>query len=197
MHAVEVQYNGATICTVGAANAVMFSADISMFVEGPEAAMLNVRGMNDLGNDRTSHTGWIDELDISNGDRLVFRFVDVLAASPPEREVASDSEEHLTEQLWYETQLRENPMNPRELKRDFPNTSLQLSFPGAAPVIATLEGDREFISFQLMWNQWRPERCRVSLSSFSQQEALARAGSKEWLQGNLKVGEECIVKVSR
>ncbi len=196
MHAVEVQYNGDTICTVGAANALMVSADVSMFVEGPEAATLHVSGMNDLGDDRTSHTGWIDELDMSNGDRLVFRFVDVPVASPPKREVASDSEEYLTEQQWYQQQLRDNPMKPKRLKRDFPNASLQLSFPGAAPVVATLEGDREFISLKILWDKWRPERCRVSLSSFSQQEALSRTGRNEWFQGNLKVGEECIVKIS-
>lgn len=195
MHAVEVQYNGDTMCTVGAANALMVSADVGMFIEGPEAATLHVSGMNDLGDDRTSHTDWIDELDMSNGDRLVFRFVDVPAVSPPKREMASDSDEHLTEQQLYQQHLRDNPMKPRQLKRDFPDASLQLSVAGAVPVVATLEGDREFISLKILWDKWRPERCRVSLSSFSQQEALSRTGRKEWFQGYLNVGEECVVKI--
>ncbi len=195
MHAVEVQYNGTTVCTAGAANALMVSADVSMFIEGPEAAILRVAGMNDLGDDRTSHTEWIDELSMSDGDRLVFRFVDVLAVSPPKQEVANDSDEHLTGQQLYQQQLRDNPMTPRQLKRDFPNASLQLALPGAAPVVATLEGDREFISLKMLWDKWSPDRCRVSLSSFSQQEAFSRTGRKEWFQGFLKVGEECVVTI--
>lgn len=195
MRAIEVQHNGTAICTVGSPNALMFSAGISMSVEGSSAATLGLSGMNDLGNDRTSHTGWIDELALSHGDLLAFRFVDTLAATPPARETASDSEEHLAEQQWYKNQMQENPMEPRELKRHFPNATLQLSLPRIEPVVATLEGSREFISLRLLWNQWRPECCRVSLSSFSQREARARAGSKEWFQGSLQIGEECVVKI--
>ena len=195
MHAIEIQRNGVTLAVIGAPNALMLAADVGIMVEGPDAGTLDLRGMNDLGGDRKSHTNWVDESALSSGDVLLFRFIEAESATPPLREVAEDSEESVAERQWYEEQTQSLPMAPRELERRLPNATLELSCPGREPITATLEGGREFISLHLLWNQWRRERCRLSLSSFSQQEALSRAGSKEWFQGYLLLGEQCVVKI--
>jgi hypothetical protein len=194
MHALEVQRNGVTLAVVGASNALMFSADISATVE-EEAATIDVRGMLDLGSERRSHVSWLALEPLRIGDLLSFRFFESETVTVPVEEVATDSEEHLTGQAEYEELLRSNPMVPRQLDINQPNATLQLRVAGDRQVIATLEAGREFIAFRILWNQWRPERCRLSLSSFSQQEALDRTGSREWFQGTLRVGEQCAVKV--
>ena len=194
MHALEVQCNGVTLAVAGARNALMFSADISSMIE-EEAATIDIRGMIDLGNERKSHVSWLELAPLRIGDLLSFRFFESEFVTAPLKEVATDSEEHIAGQAEYEELLKSNPMVPRQVDIKQPNASLQLSIVGSEQVTATLESGREFISFHVLWDQWRPARCRLSLSSFSQQEALARTGGKEWFQGALKVGEQCAVKV--
>jgi hypothetical protein len=194
MHALEIQRNGVTLAVVGARNALMFSADINSTID-EEAATIDIRGMIDLGNERKSHVSWLELAPLRIGDLLSFRFFESEVVTAPLKEVATDSEEHIAGQAEYQELLKSSPMVPRQLDLRQPNAALELSIAGSEQVTATLEGGREFISFRVLWNQWRPERCRLSLSSFSQQEALARTGGKEWFQGALKAGEQCAVKV--
>ena len=194
MRAIEVQRNGETLAVVGAPNALMFSADISMCIE-EEAATIDMRGMNDLGNGRQSHTSWLELAPLGLGDVLTFRFIETENVTAPVTDTASDSEEHIEAQAEYEEQLKTNPLTPRELELIQPNAALQLSVINGETITATLEGGREFLAFRTLWNQWSPERCRISLSSFSQSEALARSGAKEWFQGVMKIGEQCSVKI--
>jgi hypothetical protein len=194
MRALEIQRNGIMLAVVGASKAIMFTARISsMIVE--EAATIDVRGMINLGDERESHVNWLELLPLNRGDLLSFRFIDSEVITPPISEVATDSEKHILEQEQYEERLKFNPPVPRSIIAIQPNASLQLSIMGSQQITATLEGGREFISFSILWNQWRPEHCRISFSSFSQQETLERSGGKEWFQGLLKAGEKCTVKI--
>jgi hypothetical protein len=195
MHTVEILRNDEVLCKAGAANAAMLSAHISVSVQDHELGTLSVSGMNDLGGERQSHTYWLDELALVGGDALTLRFAEENAADPPVREIATDSEEHLKSQEWYEQQLKEHPLVAQTLSRIQPNAKLRLLFPGELGIVATLEEEREFISFSLTWNRWRPEYCRITMSSFSQQEALARTGGKKWFEGKLKPGESCVVEI--
>lgn len=195
MHAIEIERNGVPVCVVGAPNAITFSVDVDLQIEGPAAGMLHAMGMNDLGNDRQSHTSWIEELVLAVSDTISFRFGEHNEATPPAREVATDSDENLADQRWYDEQRRENPLVPTTIPRNLPTATLEVFLPNATPIVATFEGEREFISFRVFWDRWRPERCRVSLSSFSQQEALARVGRKEWFAGYLQYGEQCAAKI--
>jgi hypothetical protein len=194
MHALEVQRNGKTLVVVGASNALMFSANVSSTVE-EEAATIDIRGMIDLGRDRQSHVDWLELEQLRIGDVLSFRFFETEVVTAPLQEVATDSAEHVAGQAEYEELLKSNPIVPRQLDVKQPGASLQLTIAGSEQVTATLESGREFIAFRTLWNRWNPERCRISLSSFSQQEALSRTGGKEWFQGALRVGEQCVVKV--
>jgi hypothetical protein len=194
MHALEVQRNGATLVVVGASNALMFSADVSATLE-EEAARIDIRGMIDLGNDRQSHANWLELEPLQIGDVLSFRFFQSEVVTAPLQEVATDSEQHIAGQAQYEELLKSTPMVPRQLDIKQPRPSLQLSIAGSEGVTAILESGREFIAFRTLWNRWSPERCRVSLSSFSQQEALSRTGGRRWFEGVLEVGQRCAVKV--
>jgi len=194
MYALEIQRNGITLAVVGASNALMFSADISATIE-EEGATIDVRGMLDLGSERKSHVTWLALEPLRIGDLLNFRFFESDIANAPVEEMATDSEEHINRQAEYEALLKSNPMVPGKLDIKQPNATLQLRAADGPEIIATLESGREFIAFRVLWNQWRPECCRLSLRSFSQQEALARSGSSEWFQGTLKVGEQCAVRI--
>ena len=194
MRALEIKRNGATLAIIGAPNALMFSADIAASIQD-EAATLDIRGMNELDNERQSHTTWLELDQLDDGDRVEFSFVEVESATPPMEEVATDSPEHQSSQAEYEAQLQTEPLVPRELEQRRPDAALRLRMEGHEQIVATLESGREFLSCRFLWNRWRPERCRVSLSSFSQKEALARSGSREWFSGALSLGESCVVEV--
>ena len=194
MHALEIRRNGVTVAVVGASNALMFSADIAASIQD-ETATLDIRGMNELGNERQSHTVWLELEPLAEGDKIELSFVEVAAATPPKEEVATDSPEYQAGQAEYEAQLQAEPLAPRVLEQRRPDAGLRLTVPGHDGIVATLESGQEFLSCRFLWNRWRPEQCRVSLSSFSQEEAIARSGSREWFNGVLSPGEKCVVKV--
>jgi len=194
MHALEVQRNGETLAVVGASNALMFAAHVNAAIE-EAGATLDLRGMLDLGDERTSHVSWLQLSQLQRGDLLNFRFFESEVVSSPRDEVATDSEEHIAEQAEFEEELKSNPPAPRYIEARQPDVTLLLNISGNEPITATLESGRQFIAFRVLWNQWSPERCRLSLSSFSQQEGLARTGGKDWFQGTLEVGDQCAVKI--
>lgn len=172
----------------------MFSADISVSIEEPEAT-LDVRGMNDLGDDRHSHTTWVELSPLAAGERIAFEFVETQLASPPSEELPTDSAEYTVRQEEYENNMKAEPLGVREMDCKNPNASVALVLANGEQVIASLESGREFLTFRLNWDQWRPERCRVSLSTFSHEEALARTGGRNWYDGVLALGESCVVEV--
>ena len=179
---------------MGAPNALMFDARISASIEDTEVT-LEVHGMNDFGSNRQSHTTWLELAPLERGDVIGFRFTESEQATRPTLEVASDSEEHLIEQAKYEKALVSQSLAPRQLDHKNPHASLKLFLKDQPTFTAVLESGREYLSFSTLWNQWHPERCRVSLSSYSQAEAIARSGTREWFNGYLYLGDECSVEV--
>jgi len=114
---------------------------------------------------------------------------------PPASEVTTDAVQYLAEQEQYQGEVAKGMFEPGEVVRTWAGGSLTVCVPGASPIVATFEGDRQFITLSLSWNRWRPEVCRYSLSSFSQAEAVARTGSKEWVEGRLQLEERCQVSL--
>lgn len=195
MHALRIKLNDATLAVVGVSNGVMFSARINAAIMDEDAATIDVRGMITLGDDRNAHVTWAELLPLNKGDVLKFHFIDSQGVTPPITEVATDSKEYITAQNEYDELLKSNPLTPRQVTALQPDAALQLSIKDKLDVAATLESGREFISFSVDWNKWRADHCRVSLTSFSQHEALARNGGREWFKGTITLGEECKVKV--
>jgi hypothetical protein len=194
MHALAIKRSGKPVLVVGAPNALMFSADIATSVEDPEVT-LDVRGMNDLGNERQSHTTWLELSPVSVGDQIEFQFIEAESFTPAEKEEATDSPEYVASRAEYEKKLEAEPLVPRPLEPRNPNACLSLVLPGRERIVAVLESGREFLTCRFVWSRWRPERCRVSLSSFSQQEALAHTGGRDWYSGVLGLGESYVVEV--
>ena len=194
MKALEIKRNGTLLAVVGTPNALMFTINIFVSVE-EHGGKLDIRGMNDLGNDRTSHTTWLELDSMNYGEILEIRFVETEISTVPVCEIATDAEEFIANQVEYEQQCLSEPFVPRLLAQKQPNASLKLTFADRQLIVATFESGREFLSCRFFWSQWNSECCRVSLSSFSQQEALARMGSREWYSGVLQQGESCVVEV--
>jgi hypothetical protein len=195
MRAIEILRNGSMLCVAGTASASLLSVHVNLFIEEPHFGTLRVSGMNELENERSSHTYWLEDESLGENDRLTIRFTESDHVTPPGTETATDSEQYIAEQKWYEGEVKQGIFEPREVQRTWPNGWLSLATPGSGSVVATFEGEREFITFSLSWNQWRKDVCRFSLSSFSQSEAVARAGSKQWFEGKLKLEECCEVRL--
>jgi len=125
------------------------------------------------------------------------RLASVDEVTTPSEEVAADSDEHLAAQAEYEAQLASDPPQPSTLERIRPDASLELVVGDGSPVVANFDGDRDLLMLGMSWNSWHPERWRVSLSSCSCNEALARRGAKDWFKGHVGPGEDVVVRIGK
>ncbi|MDM0056828.1 hypothetical protein [Variovorax fucosicus] len=195
MQALEVLHNGQRLVVAGTENAVLLSFSVSVSIDSEHPGTLDMRGMKDLGNDRQAHLEWIQELPLDSGDEISVTLLEVEEVTPPAEDVASDSDEHIAEQAAYEAQLAAGLPVPRTLERKRPDASLEVVV-GEVPVVATFEGGREFLTMHIDWNRWCPERCRLSLLSFSVREGLAREeGKKNWLAASAQMDEVVLIRV--
>lgn len=197
MHALQIEQNGQRIVVAGSSHATMIAADVSALIH-EAGATIDVRGMTE--NDGiASHVSWIELAPISYGDRITFRFVDLDSEffTLPLEDISTDSPQFIAEQAEYSELLRTDPPVVRELEKNQPDATLSLLLSNQDRIAATFENGREFMTCSFLWNRWRPDQCRISLRSFSQEEALTRAGGEEWFQGALKLGESCTLRLQR
>lgn len=173
----------------------MLSLHLTAVVDGEHPASLHIGGMGDLGRGRNSHTRWLIDLPIGLGDELRIVLKGVKEATLPSENIAADSDEYLAEQALFEAKLASDPPRLVTLERKRPGTTLELELGDCTPIVASFSGGREFISLSVSWNCWRRERCRVSLSSYSVAEGLARHGSKDWLTGQVELDREVVVRI--
>lgn len=194
MQALEVLRNGQPLAVAGTEDAVLLSFSMHVSIDGEHPATLDIRGMRDLGNDRQAHLEWIQELPLDVGDEISVTLREVEEVTPPAEDIASDSDEHLAAHAAYEAQLASDPPGPRALEPKQPDASLEVVVDDA-PVVATFEGGREFLTMRVDWNRWRPERCRLALRSFSVKEGLAREEGKNWLTASAARDQVVLVRV--
>lgn len=194
MRVLQIELNGRSLAVAGSDAAVLLSAGISLSIH-ESGGTLDVSGMEDVGNDVHSHLSWVDMIDLVQGDRVKINFVEAATATPPSDEKRTDSPQYAAEQAAYEDSLRENPLKPQILEPKQPDIRLALYWKADPAVVALFESGREFISCRFSWNSFRPDRCRVTLRSFSQIEALGRTGGKDWFSGILNVGEGCAIEL--
>lgn len=196
MRALQVELNGQILAIAGSEAAVLLSGGINLSIDEIGGTLLDVGGMQDLGNDVHAHLTWVEMIDLVQGDQVTVRFVEVAAATPPSNMCRTDSPEHAAGQAAYENGLRRKPPTPRALEQIQPEAKLILRWKDNTTVVASFESGREFISCRFCWNSFRPDRCRVTLRSFSQDEAFARTSGKDWFSGTLNVGEACEIELS-
>jgi hypothetical protein len=195
MRALQIELNGKTLAIAGSDAAMLLSGGVNLSIH-EVGGTLDVSGMEDLGNDIHAHLYWIEMLDLAHGDRVTIKFLDATAATSPSEVLRTDSPEHASAQSEYEDNLRENPPTAKILESAQPEAKLALCWNGSPAVVASFENGREFICCRFTWNSFRPDRCRVTLSSFSQVEALARTGSRDWFSGTLNIGESCEIELT-
>ena len=160
MRTLEVLRNGSVLCIAGTEEASLLSLHLNLFIEEPNQGTLGVSGMNELEGQRSSHTYWLEEEILAPGDALNVRFTDSESAESPTSEVATDSEKYIADQKWYQSEVDKGLFEPRAVVRKWPDGSLSFCVPGVESVVATFEGEREFITLSLSWNQW-PGRLQV------------------------------------
>lgn len=197
MLALEIEHNGQRVVVAGASKATMIAADITAAIH-ETGASLDIRGMKEAADDGgESHITWVELAPIAYDDRITFRFVDVGGESvtPPMEETFTDSPEYASAQAEYLELVQNNPLTIQVLDIKQPNATLSLLPPDQNRITAIFEQGREFMTCSFLWTKWRPEQCRVSLRSFSQEEALEKTGGKEWFKGTLKLGEACTVQL--
>lgn len=193
--ALKVSKDGGETWTAGARNAFMVSVTISVSVEGDYPGMIHVAGMNDLGDDRQSHTSWLECVDVASGSDFTVQFIESDAVTPPTKEVATDSEEHLKEVADFEEMVANDPPRPRIIESNFPDSGITATLPDGEVIEARFESGRQFMRINFNWNKFRPDRCRVSLSSNSMEEGMNRVAGKQWCELILSLGESVHVKV--
>lgn len=194
MQALEVLRNGHPLVVAGTEDAVLLSFSVHVSIDGEHPATLDMRGMRDLGNDRQAHLEWIQEFPLDVGDEIAVTLLEVEVVTPPVQDIASDSDGHIAAQAAYEAQLASGLPIPRTLERKQSDASLEVVV-GDAPVVGNFEGGRELLTLRVDWNRWRPERCRLSLRSFSVKEGLAREEGKNWLTASAATDQVVHVRV--
>lgn len=194
MRALQIELNGQSLAVAGSEAAVLLSAGISLSIH-ESGGTLDVSGMEDLGNDVSSHLSWVEMIDLSRGDRVTVKFVEVATATPPSEARRTDSPQYAAERAAYEDDLRENPPKPVVLEPKQAEARLALYWRSDPPIVAVFESGREFISCRFSWHSFHPDRCRMTFSSFSQVEALGRTGGRDWFSGTLNVGEVCAIEL--
>lgn len=194
MRALEIELNGRSLAVAGSDAAVLLSVGISLSIH-ERGGTLDVSGMEDIGNDVRSHLSWVEMNDLVRGDRVTVKFVEAAVVTAPSEARRTDSPQYAAEQAAYEDDLRQNPPKAVVLEPKQPDARVALHWNTDPAVVAHFESGREFISCRFSWNSFRPDRCRVTLSSFSQVEALGRTGGKDWFSGTLNVGEGCAIEL--
>jgi hypothetical protein len=193
MRAIEIRRNGYAICTAGVSHATLLIVDLSANVEDMAAA-LSVHGMADSGNAANLHLWWMDHLQINDGDELEFALIETDKVTPPLTAEASDSPEFISKQAEYERELVTKPLMPRTMRHSHFGVTFKIR-KDKEQVNAQLQEPKEFLSMLLNWNNFGEERGRFSASSFSQVDALNRAGKQDWMSGDLELDEKLTVQV--
>lgn len=194
MQALEVLCNGQPLVLAGTVDAVLLTFSIHVSIDGEHPATLDVSGMRDLGNDCQGHLEWIQELPLDISDEISVRLLEVQEPTLPSKNIASDSDEYIAAQTAYEAQLAAGLPMPRILGRRRTDASLEVVIEDA-PVVATFESGRELLTMRIDWNRWNPDRCRLSLRSFSVKEGLAREGGRNWLTAFAATNQVVLVRV--
>lgn len=194
MYALQIELNGRSLAVAGSEAAILLSAGISLSIH-ESGGTLDVSGMEDLGNDVSSHLSWVEMIDLSRGDRVTVNLVQVATATPPYEARRTDSTQYVAERAAYEDDLRENPLKSVILESKQAGARLALHWRSDPPIVAVFESGREFISCRFSWNSFRPDSCHMTFSSFSQVEALGRTGGRDWFSGTLNVGEGCAIEL--
>lgn len=194
MRALQISYDGKLMATAGTPHATLLGFSLAWSVE-EKWPWVHLSGMNEYEDARTSHTAWLMPLALQPGKTLELQLVDTDAATPPEEERYTDSDEARADRAEYEATLT-GPWPPRpQMERLAPHASLALHPPGMETVVANLDDGDDWLSVHCAWSAHEPDACRISLTSNRSEDILARRKGRDWFHGKLKLGEGCRIDI--
>ena len=190
----SVHKNGEFICNAGMPDLMLLTAHVHGSRFGAAGGTYEVFGIQELPGDRKAHVGWVHEALLKTGDNLVFILMDHDEPEAPATVRLTDSAEYLREQGEYEA-LRQGHMGPEP---SLPHLRSDIAFKVAVrdqEVTAHLAERDAHMMCSLVWDKWRPDRCRVSVRSFPSASSGAVAEHTDWLQAELGIGDSVDITV--
>jgi hypothetical protein len=186
MLCLEIRRGPALFCRMGIQDALLFTPVVCAFV-GEQFPSLSLSGMCGLPGDRRAHVYWGEDTPLVHGDALRFSLVESELPALPSRVQPTDSEEYLQGQRELE-ELEKDYVPGPPADRLWPDVAMALSVNGKHIATATLDGDQQHMLCTVLWDQWSPERLRVSVRTFDG-GASAQDGTTEWLRDSLVIGD--------
>jgi hypothetical protein len=167
----------------------MFSVAVSGDIWSKEVSHLDVTGGTEEEDGTTQFLMWELLHELKLGDRLRFDFERGEDSSrPPEvsRETRdlSNASNHI--QTWPPS--KEEIANLEARPHLNPHLAWRFSMSERAPEVFRPEAERQHLSFGLLWNNRHAERIRVSLTSASLREIVARTGGRDYITDYVPLG---------
>lgn len=185
MRCLEVILNGQLLWRAGTENALMYSLDLGVSLDGESPAYISVSGMCELPGGRKAHVRWGELYPLSIGDHLALTLVESEQPTPPAETNAADEPEQAQEP----DEDEESAMSGED-EQD-PTTSLwnriqvRCAINGETKAEAEISSREAYLMGSLRWNQWHPDRCRVAVHSCLQ----AGAPDRNWLNADLGIND--------
>ena len=193
MVCIEVRLDGELFRIAGIKDASLITPTLSGYVGGETPACLMLRGMCDLVGGRAAHVSWgPDEVALTSGAVVTFRFTMSESPSHPEQIVATDSPAYIEEQRDFEAYKKTLVPDSNPSPRAFPELAFHCRVNRRAVTVAKLNTGEEHVLCSVLWDKWHPNRLLVSVSSFGN-EPHAKT---EWLREDLAIGDELEVRVA-
>ena len=187
MHCLEVVLNGELLWRVGVENAIMLTPSLGVHACTEFPAIFDVAGMCVLPDGRDAHVYWGDSYPVKIGDILTITFVKSDWPTPPTKTMAVDDPTYVEEQRWFD-EFSETYMGPEApVAALWKNVQVRCIVNGQHQAIAAMSLSEAHILGSLLWNQWHPDRCRVSVRSFGD----LSIPETQWLNTDLALND-CI-----
>jgi hypothetical protein len=197
MPSLRVFKNGEHLCTVGSADAWMFSASVWADAFAPEASSLDVTGST-LAADggHGEFLIWECPHQLAFGDAIDLSFDADDKSNPLGKVFVPDAEEMLEPAFDWSDPPTEAQIRALELRR-LRNVNAKWSVVVNQTRRFELQPDptRQHISLHVLWNNHCPDRLRLSISRSSIREIATRAGGEEVLLEYLSIGSSVSVTV--
>jgi hypothetical protein len=167
----------------------MFSAGVWGDIWSKEISHLDVTGGTEEEDGTTQFLMWEFLHELKLGDRLRFDFErgeDSSRRPEVSGEIPDDSNVSAKTQAWPPSE--EEIVNLEARPHLNPHLAWRFSMSQRAPEVFRPGDGRQHLSFGLLWNNRHPERIRVSLTSASLREIVARTGGHDYITDYVPLG---------
>ena len=181
MRCLEVVLNGALLCRAGIENALMYSLDLGVSLDGESPAYVSVSGMHELPDGEKIRVRWADFYPLASGDHLALTLVESKQPTP----VAETNDADTSDPDWQDDSEVSCGDAQEATASPWKNIQVRCAVNGALKAEAEISSGEAHLTGSLRWNQWHPDRCRVSVHSCLQ----AGAPETDWLKADLAIND--------